>query len=172
MIDSPDLSGFAALARMAERVGERLRERGETIAVAESSAGGLISASLLAVSGASAYFQGGAVVYTGNAKGELLHLDEDARTKPRPATDGHALKLARAVKDRLGTTWGLGETGATGPSGNRYGDPPGHAWIGLVGPEERTRLVRTGDFDRHNNMIAFAAGAIWLLADALGLEDD
>ena len=55
---------FAALVALAERVGERLKARGETIAIAESSAGGLISAALLAIPGASAYFVGGAVVYT------------------------------------------------------------------------------------------------------------
>jgi PncC family amidohydrolase len=168
---TPDLSGFLALARMAESVGEKLKERNESIAVAESSAGGLISAALLAVAGASAYFKGGAVVYTGDAKEILLDMSVLDRTEPRAATEGHALKLARAMRERLGTTWAIAETGATGPTGNRYGDPAGHAWIALVGPEERTRRVRTGDFDRIANMLAFGGGALWLLQEALGVAD-
>src|SRR6187200_3468527 len=127
---------------LAESVSARLVERGETVAVAESSAGGLISAALLSVGGASRYFRGGAVVYTKDAKMSFLQIDEKTATEPRASTEAHALMLARNVRKVMGATWGLGETGATGPTGNRYGDAPGHACIAAVGPEGLTRSER------------------------------
>jgi nicotinamide-nucleotide amidase len=161
---------WRAVRQEADRVGARLVARGETVAVAESSAGGLISAALLAVPGASAYFRGGAVVYTGDAKERLLDQTREAVTSPRAATEGHALVLARAVRARLGASWGIGETGAAGPTGNRYGDPPGHACVGIAGPDgqERAATVETGAPAREGNMYAFAAAALRLLGDALG----
>lgn len=160
------------LMALAEEVGAKLKARGETVAVAESSAGGLISAALLAVPGASAYFVGGAVVYTKQAKMTLLHLDERTVVEPRAATEAHALVLARGVRDALGATWGVGETGATGPTGNRYGDAAGHACVGVVGPgvsrERRADTIETGIADRATNMETFAWAALTLLGDMLG----
>lgn len=160
------------LMALADEVGAKLRARGETVAVAESSAGGLISAALLAVPGASAYFVGGAVVYTKQAKMTLLHLDEQTVVEPRAATEAHALVLARGARDALGATWGIGETGATGPTGNRYGDAPGHACVGIVGPgaarTERADTIETGLPDRAANMETFAWAALNLLGDMLG----
>ena len=161
-------SGLGELLALAERVGERLRANGETVAVAESSAGGLIAAALLAVPGASAFFQGGAVVYTRAAKAGLLRLDEATLTDPRPATEGHALILARGARDALNTTWGIGETGAAGPTGNRYGDPAGHACVAVAGRSEAATTVRTGQTERAANMVAFAHAALRLLLDAVG----
>ena len=154
-------------------VGERLVARKETVAVAESSAGGLIAAALLAVPGASAYFRGGGVVYTLDAKSRLLGATPQAMSEPRAATEAHALILARAARTQLEATWGIGETGASGPTGNRYGDPPGHACVGVVGPEgkERARTVETGigagDGERVVNMYAFAHAALALLVEVL-----
>ena len=132
---------------------------------AESSAGGLISAALLAVPGASRFFRGGAVVYTKDAKMTFLHLDEKTVTEPRASTEAHAIVLARGARAILGATWGIGETGATGPTGNRYGDPAGHTRIALVGASERALTLETGKDDRVANMYAFAAAALKLLAD-------
>jgi PncC family amidohydrolase len=160
---------------LAEQVGGRLVARGETVAIAESSAGGLISAALLAIGGASRYFRGGAVVYTKDAKMAFLHLDEPTVTEPRAATEGHALVLARGVRDVMGATWGVGETGATGPTGNRYGDAPGHACIAVVGPgrsrQERADTIETGHADRATNMETFAWTALNLLNDMLGPDE-
>ncbi len=158
---------LAELLRTGEVVGAALIARGETVAVAESSAGGLIAAALLAVPGASAYFQGGAVVYTRAAKAGLLRLDDATLADPRPATEGHALVLARGVRTLMGVAWAIGETGATGPSGNRYGDPPGHACIAVVGVGEWTTTLRTERHDRAPNMLAFAIAALQLLHTAL-----
>jgi nicotinamide-nucleotide amidase len=169
-----DVEQGSKLMELAQVVGARLVERGETVAVAESSAGGLISAALLAVPGASAYFVGGAVVYTKAAKMRLLHLDEQAVTEPRAATEGHAIVLARGIRDVLGATWGIGETGASGPTGNRYGDAAGHACVGVVGPgvsrEARADTIETAHGDRPANMETFAWAALALLEDMLGPE--
>lgn len=167
-MDEPaDRSGFVGLVEVAAQVGGRLRARGETVAVAESSAGGLIAAALLAVAGASVFFQGGAVVYTRGAKVALLRLAEAELANPRPATEGHAVVLARAARDTLGATWGIGETGAAGPTGNRYGDPPGHACLAVVGTAERATTVQTDNADRPANMLAFAHAGLRLLLGEL-----
>lgn len=155
------------LLELAHGVGERLRVRGETVAVAESSAGGLISAALLAVPGASAYFLGGAVVYTAAAKTVLTGLEPETLREPRPATPEHALRLAHAARERLRATWGIGETGAAGPASNRYGDPPGHVCVAVSGPIDWSATVETGVNDRLANMQQFALAALRLLAQAL-----
>ncbi len=145
----------------------RLKQRGETIAVAESSTGGLISAALLSVPGASAYFIGGAVVYTRPARRALLGISDDAMAGMRPSTETYALLVARTARERLATTWAIGETGATGPTGNRYGDAAGHSCIAVAGPAERALTVETGSTDRFGNMSAFTAAALDLFVQAM-----
>ncbi len=161
----PDL-----LASLAAPVAERLVARGHTVAVAESSAGGLISAALLSIPGASAYFMGGGVIYTRAARRVLLGVPDEGVRGIRSSTEAYALLKARTVREKLGTTWGLAETGAAGPSGNRYGDPSGHACIAVAGPVERSRTVETGRTDREANMWAFTRAALELL-EACVLED-
>jgi nicotinamide-nucleotide amidase len=153
---------------IATRVAHRLIARGETIAVSESSAGGLISAALLAVPGASAYFLGGAVVYTGAARQALLGITPDDLVGMRPASEPYAALLARTVRAKFSASWGLAETGATGPTGNRYGDAAGHACLAIDGPVGRVCTLETGSPDRAANMRAFAAAALQLLEAALG----
>ena len=150
------------------RIAERLRTRNETIAVSESSAGGLISAALLQVPGASAFFVGSAVIYTGKAREELLGVTPEMLGGVRSATEAMSRLLARTIRTKLDTVWGLAETGATGPSGNRYGDPAGHCCLALSGPTETSRTLETGSADRSANMTAFANAAFALLEDALG----
>jgi PncC family amidohydrolase len=155
------------LLGLAEQIATRLKARGETIAIAESSAGGLISAALLAVPGASAYFRGGAVVYTRQARRALLGISNEAMEGLRPSTEPYAELLARTVATHHGATWGLGETGATGPTGNAYGDSPGHACIAVAGPAMHTLTVETGSADRQANMRAFAARALEAMLAAI-----
>lgn len=156
------------LSTMAAGIGARLKERKETIGVAESSAGGLISAALLAQPGASAYFLGGGVIYTQVARRGLLKVPDEAVASMRSSTEPYALVKARAIRQLLGTTWGLAETGATGPTGNRYGDAAGHACIAVVGPSvERAMTLETGDGDREKNMWAFTRAALKLLDEAV-----
>jgi nicotinamide-nucleotide amidase len=155
------------LLPQAERIAAKLKAKNETISIAESSTAGLISAALLAIPGASAYFLGGAVAYTRQAKLLLLGLDEAALAQFRPATEPHALVLARGVKTRFAASWGLGETGATGPTGNRYGDAAGHTCLAVAGIVERAVTLETGSSDRLANMHAFARAALELLAEAI-----
>jgi nicotinamide-nucleotide amidase len=151
----------------AERVAALLKERNETVAVAESSAGGLITAALLAVPGASAYCLGGAVIYTPKAWYALRDFSKELLGGFRSATEDHALIRARIIRDRFGASWGLGETGASGPTGNRYGDPAGHACLAVSGRSERVITLETASDDRLANMHAFAAAALDLLAEQL-----
>ena len=153
-----------AMTELATKVAQRLKERRETIAIGESSTGGLISASLLAVPGASAYFLGGAVVYTGRARVALLDISDEAMAGIRAASEPYAVLVAATVRDRHRATWGLAETGATGPTGNRYGDPAGHSCIAIAGPTQRVLTLRTGNSDRAANMQVFAQSALDLLA--------
>ena len=152
---------------LAVRVAAMLTARGDTVAVAEGSCGGLISASLLALPGASRYFVGGSVVYTRTAK-EALYPSVPTAAGMRGATEEWATWLARAARDQLGTTWGIGEGGAAGPT-NPYGDPTGHAWLAVAGPgdEVRTRHLLTGIDERPENMVAFTRAAIALLEEWL-----
>ena len=154
------------LDALAAELGERLKARGETVAVAESSSGGLISAALLGVAGASKYYLGGAVVYTGKARMVLMDLPREAVAGMRSASEPYALLLARTARERFGATWGLSETGAAGPTGNGYGDAPGHTCIAIAGPVEAAITVETGEADRAGNMRAFAAAALEMLKRA------
>jgi len=153
----PDLNSMAA------SVGALLKETQQSIAVSESSCGGLISASLVAVPGASAYYVGGAVVYTRTSQKGLLQVADEAMVDIRASSEPYALLNARTVRESLGTTWALSETGASGPTGNRYGDSAGHACIAVAGPVERAITVETGDSDREANMWVFARAALDLL---------
>ena len=156
------------LDSLAASLGALLKERKETIAVAESSAGGLICAALLAVPGASAYFLGGGVIYTQAARRALLRVPDEAVKGIRSSTEAYALLKARTIRELLGATWGLAETGATGPTGNHYGDSAGHACLAVAGPVERAITLETGHGDREKNMWAFAKRALELLETSLG----
>jgi len=152
---------------LALEIANCLRDRGETISVAESSSGGLVSAALLAVPGASAYFLGGSVVYTRPAKNTLLAVPDAILDEYRSASEPHALALARAARERLGADWGLAETGAAGPTGNRYGDAAGHTCIAISGAAEIVRTIETEDDDRAANMARFTKAALGLAAEII-----
>ena len=155
------------LLSRAERLALLLKNRRETVAVAESSAGGLVSAALLAVPGASAYFLGGAVVYTYASREVFLDLPQAELGEIRPATEAYAMRLAQAMRQRLGATWAVAESGAAGPAGNRYGDSAGHACLAVAGPIERVVTLETGQQDRLGNMRTFAAAALDLLTQSM-----
>jgi PncC family amidohydrolase len=155
------------LLALATEVGERLKQRGETVSIAESSSGGLLSAVLLSVPGASKYFLGGAVVYTAKARVLLMDIPKEGVAGMRSASEPYAALLARTARERFGATWGLSETGAAGPTGNPYGDAAGHTCIAISGPIEDAITVETGDPDRVQNMRAFTKAALELLRDAI-----
>jgi PncC family amidohydrolase len=153
------------LLELGAQAGALLVERHQTIAVAESSAAGLISAALLAVPGASAYFLGGAVVYTRASRTGLLQIPESALEGIRASTEEYALLLARSARQRLASDWAIGETGASGPTGNRYGDAPGHVCVGVSGASEAARTLETGHGNRLENMYLFGAAALQLFLE-------
>jgi nicotinamide-nucleotide amidase len=155
------------LVAIAEKIAAKLIERRQTIAIAESSTGGLISASLLAVPGASAYFLGSAVVYTRDARRILMDIPDDAMKGIRSASEPYAKLLASQIRRRFSTDWGLSETGATGPTGNRYGDAAGHSCMAVAGPDLAAMTLETGSADRQANMHVFAATALNLLLQHL-----
>src|SRR5580693_4632768 len=155
------------LVTIAEQIAAKLIERKETIAVAESSTGGLISASLLAVPGASAYFLGSAVVYTREARRILMEIPDEAMKGIRSASEAYAGLLANRIRQRFSSHWGLSETGATGPTGNRYGDAAGHSCMAVAGPASQVITIETGSSDRQGNMHAFASHALNLLLENL-----
>ena len=155
------------LIPLANDIARLLKERRETVGVAETSSGGLISAALLSVPGASAYFMGGAVPYTKQARRSIMGISDDAMRGIRSASEPYALLLARTARNNLGAVWGLSETGAAGPTGNPYGDAAGHTCIAVAGPLEKALTLETGSADREGNMRAFATASLQLLLQCL-----
>jgi PncC family amidohydrolase len=155
------------MSQPGESIGALLKERKQTIAVAESSAGGLINAALVAVPGASAFYLGGAIIYTKTGREALMGISREDVKGMRSASEPYAALLALRVREKLGTTWGLAETGASGPTGNAYGDAPGHACIAVNGPVSKVITVETGSADREANMQEFVRRALALLEECL-----
>ncbi|HJP35747.1 MAG: CinA family protein [Gammaproteobacteria bacterium] len=158
---------MTTISTIAADLAATLVERRETIAVAESSTGGLISASLLAVPGASAYFLGGTVVYTIEARRTLLNIPDDRLKGMTPLSEDYVSCCAAAMRQSLDATWGLAELGATGPAGTRYGHPPGICVLALDGPVKLTKRLETGSADREANMWTFVEAGLDLLREAL-----
>ena len=155
------------LYELGAEVGEMLKARGETVAVSESSSGGLVSAALLSVGGASRYYLGGGVVYTGPARDVLLGLPRELPAQTRSSSEPYAQLCANTVRERLNATWGLAETGAAGPTGNRYGDAAGHTCVAVAGAVQSVLTVETRVADREANMWMFARAALELLHNTL-----
>jgi nicotinamide-nucleotide amidase len=155
------------LIARAEKIARLLKDRRETMVVAESSTGGLISAALLAVPGASAYFLGGAVVYTQIARRALLDLGDISALGMRASTEAYARLLAQTAQQRFAASWALAESGATGPTGNRYGDAAGHSCIAVAGAAEASMTLETGVADRQENMHAFTIAALTFLLNTM-----
>lgn len=154
---------------LAEQIAETLTARGETLAISESSSGGLISAALLAMPGASRFYRGAGIIYTPYAFRGLMGLSRADVEGMRSATEPYAVMMAGTIREKLNATWGLCETGASGPSGNGYGDAAGHVCVGLVGPSEaqHARTLETGLSDRAENMYRFSEAAMALLLEKL-----
>lgn len=166
-----DVPTLPPLSELASRIGATLRQRGETVAVAESSAGGLVSAALLAVPGASAFFVGGAIVYSRRAGRALLGLTAADVAGMRGETESYANLIARRMHDHLGATWGLCESGAAGPSGSPYGDAPGHVCIAVAGVLASSRTLETGNANRTANMELFARHLLSLFDQVLQTQE-
>lgn len=157
------------LTRLAHACAERLFDRKETVGISESSSGGLVAAALLSVPGASAYFYGASVTYARPAARAFMGIE---RLPPgiRSSTEPYARIMAGTVRERLGSVWGVSETGAAGPAGNSYGDATGHTCVAVAGPVSLSRVLKTGVPDREPNMVLFAEATLQLFLDALEAE--
>ena len=155
------------ILRLANLAADLLIESNHTIGIAESSSGGLIAAHLLAIPGASRYFLGGSVIYTRVAQRNLLGVNDEQMKGLRASTEQYASLNAKTIRELLGTTWGLSETGATGPTGNRYGDSAGHSCIGVSGPLSRTKTLETAVERREENMVSFTKASLAFLIECL-----
>ena len=155
------------ILRLANLAADLLIESNHTIGIAESSSGGLIAAHLLAIPGASRYFLGGSVIYTRVAQRNLLGVNDEQMKGLRASTEQYASLNAKTIRELLGTTWGLSETGATGPTGNRYGDSGGHSCIGVSGPLSRTKTLETAVEQREENMVSFTKASLAFLIECL-----
>ena len=156
-----------SLTTLGNPVGELLKTHQQTLAVCESSIAGLLSAALVAVPGASAYFLGATVVYTLESRRQFLDMSDADMKGIRSATEEYALLCARSIHKTLGATWALAETGATGPASKPYKDPPGTAWFAVTGPVEKTLKITTGHNRREENMWQFSAAALGLLEQCI-----
>lgn len=153
---------------LADSVGAKLLARSETVAISESSSGGLISAALLAVPGASRFYRGAGIIYTPQAFKGLMKMEREDLQGHRSSTEPYARIMAQSIRSKLRADWGLCETGASGPSGNGYGDAAGHVCVAVIGDGvEASRTVETGRSDRKENMYLFAEAALTLLAEQL-----
>jgi len=154
-------------SKESKNIAHLLRERKETISVAESSIGGLLSASLLAIPGASDYFIGGAVIYTMRARRRLLGLTKEILASQEPLTEQYVTLLADATRTQLKSDWAIAELGATGPAGTPYGHPPGICVLAVTGPNTLSRYFETKSNNRKQNMEIFLTEALNLLHEAL-----
>jgi len=150
-----------------KEVSDLLKARGDTIAVAESTTGGLISARLLSVPGASAYFLGGTIIYTHLSRKVFLDVSVEKLQRVKPLTEEMAKFFAKEVREKLSATWGIAELGIAGPTGSAYGHEPGNSVIAVSGPVEAAVKINTGHNDRARNMEEFTERAFQLLRDVL-----
>ncbi|WP_353227074.1 CinA family protein [Novosphingobium sp.] len=158
------------LATAGAHAGALLMARGETIAVVDGATGGLISAGLLAMPGASAFYRGGGVIYSLKGRRIVLGHEPGSLRGLTSATESYALAQAQLIRARYDADWGIAETGAAGPGRHPLGVASGTSAIAVAGPGDvnATILVHTGSEDRLANMQAFALAALELLAQTLG----
>src|SRR4051812_9010939 len=145
---------------LANEIGALLVERGETVAVAEGTTGGLISSALLYVAGASKYYAGGALVYTLNSRIQLADVPAEQAANYQGTTIEMVAYMADSIRKKLGASWGIAEAGLAGPTGGRSGAPPGLTRVGVAGPATRAEIFETGSADREENMAAFLTNAL------------
>ncbi|MBD2652745.1 competence/damage-inducible protein A [Synechocystis sp. FACHB-383] len=132
---------------IASVVGTLLRQRGETVAVAESCTGGGLGALLTDQPGSSDYFWGGVIAYDNQVKIKLLGVDPEIIEYCGAVSEATAEAMALGVKERLGTDWGIGVTGIAGPGGGTEQKPVGTVYVGLADPAGHTShiLLQFGD---------------------------
>jgi len=144
-----------------------LLERGQSVAVADGSTGGLIAAGMLTIPGGIKFFRGGGVLYSLKGRQILFGLAPDAFAGLRPVTEPYTLLQADAIRRQFESDWGIAESGSAGPT-HPYGIEAGTSCIAVVGPGVSvSRMVETGSSARLHNMEAFAKAALSLFHEAL-----
>lgn len=116
-------------------LGRMLTERGETVATAESCTGGLLASRITDVAGSSAYFMGGAVAYTAAVKQEVAGVAPALIAEHGEVSAEVAIALARGIRERFGTTYGVGVTGIAGPGGGSEAKPVGTVHLAVASAE-------------------------------------
>ncbi len=155
------------LSNYSQAAADLLQSHNQTVAVAESSTAGLISACLLAVPGASSYFLGGSVIYTLPARKKLLGIQREDVAGLQPLTEAMVMRFAQVARSQLDATWAVAELGVAGPTGARYGHPPGISVLAVDGPVHLSRTINTGSDNREENMWHFTQAACDLLVQAV-----
>lgn len=135
---------------MEDRVGQLLLQNQQTLALAESCTGGLISRRITRIAGSSAYYYGGAVSYANEAKINFLGVAPATLEKHGAVSEATALEMSRGIRERTGATIGLSVTGIAGPSGGSPDKPVGTVWMSLVreGLHEARQFRFHGDRER------------------------
>ena len=151
------------LSKLCEPIADRLKANKQTISVSESSTGGLISAALLSIPGASAYYKGGSVIYTLASRKIFLNLSKQDVEGLEPMTESMALRFAEKTKEVLDSDWAIAELGIAGPTGSPYGVDPGTSVVAISGPSDNFVRIETGNTDRESNMMDFTKSALQLL---------
>lgn len=115
-------------------IGQLLRERKQTLAIAESCTGGYLSHLVTSVPGSSDYYIGSTISYANSVKSQFLDVDQDIINSKGAVSEEVAIAMAQGVRKKLGTSWALSTTGVAGPGGGTESKPVGTVWIGIAGP--------------------------------------
>lgn len=151
--------------RLEVDLGRSLRNKGLTLAIAESCTGGLVAHLVTNVPGSSDYFDRGIVSYSNSAKRELLGVRESSLIEHGAVSEEVALEMARGVKENAGTEIGLSTTGIAGPGGGTQEKPVGLVYVGLVIDDEDYVIRLNLDGDRGTNKKLAAENALELLLE-------
>jgi nicotinamide-nucleotide amidase len=136
-------------APVAERLGERLRERGETLAVAESCTGGLLGSTITNVPGASDYFVGGVISYMNRTKLAFLAVSREALDRHGAVSRPVAREMAQHVRDEAGADWALSTTGFAGAAPESSDEPAGTVYVGVACAGDRAAEEAFSVVERH-----------------------
>ena len=157
---------------LVQDIASMLIERSEKITVAESTAGGLISAALLSFPGASQYYAGGGVVYTLNSRIKIAGVSPEEYENYRGTTEELLASLVKSMRLKIGADWCIGESGIAGPAGGRSNHTKGRTVIGISGPINRTTTIETETLDREANMVEFTTESLIFLRDIINESND
>ena len=152
---------------LANEIATLLTEQDQTVCVAEGTTGGLVSAALLSVAGASRYYAGGGVLYTLNSRIQLAGADPELFVDYHGTSAEMLASVAEAMRQKLEASWCIAESGLAGPTGGRFSKAPGKTTLAIAGPVEKTDVSETGLADREANMVEFTTLSLRFLRDVL-----